>query len=118
MLFKNLGLGLLFFYAGYELDFRRIAGRPLQRAVLCWATSLIIAYATIGALRWAGIAVSILYTGSALATTAIGILIPVLSDSGELATSFGTDLLAAGAVGEFGPDPAADDRPLHAQLAA
>jgi Kef-type K+ transport system membrane component KefB len=43
------------------------------------------------------------YTGSALATTAIGTLIPILSDSGELRTRLGTYLLAAGAVGEFGP---------------
>ena len=46
---------------------------------------------------------SLLYTGSALATTAIGTLIPILSDTGELRTRFGTYLLAAGAVGEFGP---------------
>jgi Kef-type K+ transport system membrane component KefB len=46
---------------------------------------------------------ALLYTGSALATTAIGTLIPILSDSGELRTRFGTYLLAAGAVGEFGP---------------
>ena len=51
----------------------------------------------------AGIVLSLLYTGSALATTAIGTLIPILSDSGELRTRFGTYLLAAGAVGEFGP---------------
>jgi len=47
--------------------------------------------------------VSLVYVGSALATTAIGTLIPVLSDTGELRTRFGTYLLAAGAVGEFGP---------------
>ena len=47
--------------------------------------------------------VSFLYTGSALATTAIGTLIPILRDAGELKTRFGTHLLAAGAVGEFGP---------------
>lgn len=46
---------------------------------------------------------SLLYTGSALATTAIGTLIPILSDTGELRTRFGTFLLGAGAVGEFGP---------------
>jgi Kef-type K+ transport system membrane component KefB len=46
---------------------------------------------------------SLLFTGSALATTAIGTLIPILSDAGELRTRFGTYLLAAGAVGEFGP---------------
>jgi Kef-type K+ transport system membrane component KefB len=50
-----------------------------------------------------GLVLSLLYTGSALATTAIGTLIPILSDSGELETRFGTYLLAAGAVGEFGP---------------
>ncbi len=47
--------------------------------------------------------ISLLYTGSALATTAIGTLIPILRDSGELRTKFGTYLLAAGAVGELGP---------------
>ena len=46
---------------------------------------------------------SLVYVGSALATTAIGTLIPVLSDTGELKTEFGRYLLAAGAVGEFGP---------------
>jgi Kef-type K+ transport system membrane component KefB len=43
------------------------------------------------------------YTGSAMATTAIGILIPTLSDVGEMRTRFGTYLLGAGAIGEFGP---------------
>jgi Kef-type K+ transport system membrane component KefB len=38
-----------------------------------------------------------------MATTAIGTLIPILSDAGELRTRFGTYLLAAGAMGEFGP---------------
>ena len=50
-----------------------------------------------------GVVISLLYTGSALATTAIGSLIPILRDSGELRTRFATYLLAAGAVGEFGP---------------
>lgn len=100
---KNLGLGLLFFYAGYEIDLRRITGRPLMLGLLGWGMSLALAYTAVGLLHWAGIAVSILYTGSAVATTAIGTLIPVLSDSGELGTPFGTYLLAAGAVGEFGP---------------
>ena len=38
-----------------------------------------------------------------MATTAIGTLIPILRDNGELKTKFGTYLLAAGGVGEFGP---------------
>ena len=51
----------------------------------------------------AGIVLSLLYTGSAISTTAIGTLLPILSDTGELRTRLGTYLLAAGAVGEFGP---------------
>lgn len=101
--FANLGLGMLFFFAGYEIDFRRIAGQPLKLAILGWLLSLALAYTVGGLLALAGIVLSLLYTGSALATTAIGTLIPVLRDAGELPTRFGTFLLAAGAVGEFGP---------------
>jgi hypothetical protein len=65
--------------------------------------SLAIAYSLGGLLALAGVVVSLVYVGSALATTAIGTLLPVLSDTGEMRTRFGTYLLAAGAVGEFGP---------------
>ncbi|MGZ4173658.1 MAG: cation:proton antiporter [Solirubrobacteraceae bacterium] len=101
--FSDLGLGLLFFFAGYEIDLHRIKGQPLRLALLGWAVSLALAYAIGGVLAAAGVVLSLLYTGSALVTSAIGTLIPILSDAGELRTRFGTYLLAAGAVGEFGP---------------
>ena len=101
--FADLGLGMLFFFAGYEIDLHRIMGGPLRLAVLSWLLSLAIAYAIGGVLAWAGVVLSLVYTGSALATTAIGTLIPILSDSGELRTRFGTYLLGSGAVGELGP---------------
>ena len=101
--FSNLGLGMLFFFAGYEIDFERIRGSPLRLGVLGWLLSLVLAYSLGGLLTLTGLVLSLLFTGSALATTAIGTLIPVLSDAGELRTRFGTYLLAAGAVGEFGP---------------
>jgi Kef-type K+ transport system membrane component KefB len=101
--FSDLGLGLLFFFAGYEIDLRRIMGRPLILALAGWALSLLLAYTLGGILAAAGIVLSLLYTGSAMVTTAIGTLIPMLSDTGDLRTRFGTYLLAAGAVGEFGP---------------
>ena len=103
LLFKNLGLGLLFFYAGYEIDPRRIAGRPLRLGLLGWGMSLAIAFVAVAALNSAGVAVSILYGASAVTTTAVGVLTPILSDSGELGTRLGDYLLAAGAIGEFGP---------------
>ena len=42
--FGNLGLGLLFFFAGYEIDFGKVRGRPLGLAVAGWLMSLAIAY--------------------------------------------------------------------------
>jgi Kef-type K+ transport system membrane component KefB len=101
--FSNLGLGMLFFFAGYEIDFERIKGKPLKLGAWGWLLSVALAYGLGGILAAAGVIVSFLYTGSAMATTAIGTLIPILRDNGELKTKFGTYLLAAGGVGEFGP---------------
>ncbi len=116
--FSNLGLGMLFFFAGYEIDFERIRGTPLKLGAWGWLLSIALAYGLGGVLAAAGIIVSFLYTGSAMATTAIGTLIPILRDNGELKTGFGTYLLAAGGVGEFGPILLvtlflSTDHPLH-----
>ena len=101
--FGNLGLGMLFFFAGYEINFERVQGQPMKLGAIGWLISLILAYALAGGLEAGHVVVSGLYTGSAMATTAIGTLIPILRDAGELRTRFGTYLLAAGAAAEFGP---------------
>src|ERR1700761_2438255 len=101
--FSNLGLGMLFFFAGYEIDFGRIKGTPMKLGAWGWLLSVGLAYGIGGVLAAAGIVVSFLYTGSAMATTAIGTLIPILRDNDELQTRFGTYLLAAGGAGELGP---------------
>jgi Kef-type K+ transport system membrane component KefB len=116
--FSNLGLGMLFFFAGYEIDFHRIRGKPIELGGSGWLFSIALAYAIGGALAAAGVIDSGLYTGSAMATTAIGTLIPILRDNRELDTRFGTYLLAAGGAGEFGPVLLvtlflSTDHPLH-----
>jgi len=116
--FSNLGLGMLFFFAGYEIDFERIRGRPLELGGTGWLLSIVLAFGIGGVLAALGVIDSYLYTGSAMATTAIGTLIPILRDKGELKTRFGTYLLAAGGAGEFGPVLLvtlflSTDHPLH-----
>ena len=101
--FSNLGLGMLFFFAGYEIDFERIKGKPLKLGASAGCSRSRSPTGSAALLAAAGVIVSFLYTGSAMATTAIGTLIPILRDNGELKTRFGTYLLAAGGVGEFGP---------------
>ncbi len=52
--FSNLGLGMLFFFAGYEIDFDRIKGRPLKLGAWGWLLSVALAYGIGGALAAAG----------------------------------------------------------------
>src|ERR1700759_1463176 len=52
--FSDLGLGMLFFFAGYEIDVERIRGEPLKLALAGWAMSLVIAYTLRGILAAAG----------------------------------------------------------------
>ncbi len=97
----TLGLAMLFLLAGYELDFERVRGRPLRLSSIGWVGSLTVATAcgiVLAPTVTAGVIV-----GICLTTTALGTIMPVLRDSGELNTPFGSAVLAIGAVGEFGP---------------
>jgi Kef-type K+ transport system membrane component KefB len=100
---SQLGLAFLFFLAGLEIELPRIRGRPLKLATQGWLLSIAIAFGFTGILHLSGYVVSELYLSVALATTALGILMPILRDLGELETRFGTFTVAAGALGEFGP---------------
>ena len=101
-LIANLGLAMLMFLAGYEIDFLRVRGKPLTLALTGWALSVAIGVGLAIVLD-AWLDLSWTYVALAVSTTAIGTLLPILRDSGEVATRLGTFLLAAGAVGEFGP---------------
>lgn len=99
----NLGLAFLFFLAGLEIDLASIGGRPLSLATRGWLLSFVLALALSGLLYAVGFVRAPLLVAAALTTTAIGTLLPILRDAGELQTHFGSFILAAGAIGEFGP---------------
>jgi Kef-type K+ transport system membrane component KefB len=99
----ELGLTMLFFMAGLELDLKAIRGRPTRLAVGGWVATLALAALAVAVLASLHMVRAPLLVGVALTTTAIGTLLPILRDSGELETPFGTYVLAAGAIGEFGP---------------
>ena len=98
-----LGMSFLFFLAGMELDLGRVRGRPLRLAATGMGVSLVLAAVVAGALALAGVVDVMLPIMIALITTAIGTLIPILSDAGELDSDFGTQVLATGAVGGSSP---------------
>ncbi|MEV6104091.1 cation:proton antiporter [Streptomyces sp. NPDC051940] len=99
---SDLGLTMLIFLAGYEIDFAAVRGDTLNRSIRAWMISLL-----------AGLGIAYLLSGmdldktfvigTALTSTALGTVLPILRDSGDLRGRFGTVVLAFGAVGEFGP---------------
>jgi Kef-type K+ transport system membrane component KefB len=97
---SNFGLVLLFFFAGSEIDFAAIRGRPLSRAALGWVISIVVG--VLLGLVFAPSASAGVYVGVALASTALGTIMPMLRDAGELATPFGRAVIAVGAVGSSG----------------
>jgi Kef-type K+ transport system membrane component KefB len=99
----TLGLAFLFFLAGLELNFEELRGRPLQLGLKAWTVSIVLALAVTFLLRATGFLNARIMIATALATSAVGTLLPILRDSGELETRFGTLVLGAGAVGELGP---------------
>lgn len=105
--FSELGLAVLMFLAGYELQLSRIAGAPLRSACTGWVASLLIGLAAgITVVKLAGPEQDVssgVMLGLIFTTTALGTILPILRDAGELDTRFGSVVVAAGAVGEFGP---------------
>lgn len=102
-LLSNLGMGFLFFFAGYELDRNVLSGITGKLAGYGWVISVVLAVVTAFFLEQAGLIVDFLGVSIALTSTALGTLLPVLRDTGRLDSLFGRSFMAAGAWGEFGP---------------
>ncbi len=100
---SQLGLAMLMFLAGFEIDLPRIAGSPLRRAIGGWGISLVLGVAVGVSLSGVDGPRSGLIVGLALTTTALGTLLPILRDAGSLDSPFGTHVLAGATVGEIGP---------------
>ena len=100
---SGIGLTFLFFMAGYEISLHRVRGRPLRLAAVGWVASLVLALVLAASLVITGFALSTLLIALALTTTALGTLLPMLADNGEMDTQFGALVLAIGAAGEFLP---------------
>ncbi len=102
-LLSGLGLGFLFFFAGLELEPEAIKGRYGKLAAIGWGSTLLVAGVSTWVLDSMGYIENFIGFSIVLTSTALGTLLPVLRDSGELQTPFGKYFMGAGAIGEFGP---------------
>jgi len=102
-LLSELGLGLLFFLAGMELEGRSMRGRSGRLAAAGWITSILLALGLSALLAASGVIHDFAGFAIALTSTALGTLLPILRDNGSLGGLFGTYFMGAGAWGELGP---------------
>jgi Kef-type K+ transport system membrane component KefB len=102
-LLRELGLGMLFLLAGYEIDTDELTGRGGRRALVTWVICLALAFTVIGLLGATGAINAEIAVAIALTSTALGTLLPILKDSGMIATRIGRTVLNHGAIGELGP---------------
>jgi Kef-type K+ transport system membrane component KefB len=95
------GLAFLLFLAGLEIDVHRLRGRLLRYAVLGYLMSLILGYGASASFKAAGWISQPLLVAITLASTALGLVVPVLKDARQLHSEIGQAALAAASVADF-----------------
>jgi Kef-type K+ transport system membrane component KefB len=97
-----IGLAFLLFLAGLEIDFSRLRGQVLRVTLVAFVVSFGIALVVAGILKGTGLIETPLLIAIILCATSLGVLIPVLKDAGEISSTFGQLIVAAGTIADFG----------------
>ncbi len=96
-----IGLAFLLFLAGSEIDLERLRGGRLKGAATGFALSMVLALGVAFALRTTGLIEAPLFVAIMLSATALGIVVPVLADAGELESTLGQQVIAAASIADF-----------------
>jgi Kef-type K+ transport system membrane component KefB len=97
-----IGLAFLLFLAGLEIDFSKLRGQVLRLTLLGFAVSFGIAVLAALLLKAAGLIETPLLVAIILCATSLGVLVPVLKDAGQISSTFGQLIIAAGTIADFG----------------
>ena len=96
-----IGLAFLLFLAGLEIDLEMLRGPRLRGAAGGFVLSALLALIVAFALWGSGVIEAPLFIAIMLSATALGIVVPVLADAGEVATPLGQQIIAAASVADF-----------------
>lgn len=96
-----LGLALLLFLAGLEIDPARLRGRFLRVSVVGFLVSLGLGLALGFALKAAGLVETPLFIAIVLSATSLGLVIPVLKDAQESSSELGQLTIAGASIADF-----------------
>ena len=100
-LMSLLGLAFLLLLAGLEVEYERFQGRLLKLTAAGYVLSFAIALVIGLALHAGGLVKSPLLIAIILSATGLGIVIPVLKDTGQAATQFGQVVIAGASIAEI-----------------
>ena len=98
----TIGLAFLLFLAGIEIEFEKLRGQVLRLTLAGFALSFAVAVAAGFVLKGAGVVQTPLLVAIILCATSLGVIIPVLKDAGEISSTFGQLVVAAGSIADFG----------------
>jgi Kef-type K+ transport system membrane component KefB len=96
-----IGLAFLLFLAGLEIDFSRLRGKLLRVSALAYVVSFAIAIVVCLALKAGDLIDTPLLVAIILASTSLGVIIPVLKDAGEVSSKFGQLVIAGATIADF-----------------
>ena len=97
-----VGLAFLLFLSGLEIDVKRLRGRILKLTAIGFALSFAIAVVLGLGLKAGGFVKSPLFVAIVLVATSLGVIVPVLKDSGNIGSDFGQLVIAAASIADFG----------------
>jgi len=96
-----LGLAMLLFLAGLEIDVRRLRGRLLGVAVAGYAISIGLGWGAGAVLEAAGWVDDALLLAVTMSATSLGLVVAVLKDAGGVDGRLGQTVIAASSVADF-----------------
>src|SRR3954463_6895383 len=97
-----IGLGFVLFLAGLEIEFEKLRGQVLRLTALAFVVSFAIALVVGVGLSAAGLVETPLLVAIILCATSLGVIVPVLKDTGEISSPFGQLIVAAASIADFG----------------
>ncbi|MGO9900980.1 MAG: cation:proton antiporter [Solirubrobacteraceae bacterium] len=83
-IFSLVGLAFLMCVSGFEIDVERLRGPVLRLTTLGFVASLAVGLVVGLAFDQAGIVCSPLFVAIVLSTTSLGVVVPVVKDSGNI----------------------------------
>jgi Kef-type K+ transport system membrane component KefB len=96
-----VGLAVLLFLAGLEIDTSKLRGRLLRVAGVGFAGSVVLALVVGGVLDVFGIVRDPLFAAVVLLATSLGLVIPVLREAGSTESTLGQLVILGSSIGDF-----------------